>query len=217
MDSDDRGTAVKRSRDVAEADESAARKNAKHAPDESRERQRVALVLRKLETDPQFAAVLDFLNKGDIDVVAKSVRKHFSESIAISFERGDMRIKTRVTFAADDEREGTLDIKVLCDGVRTHFYPHLLACLHEDAWRDHAARMGLPEILRDVARFTEFFLALIAPLGSADSFEQYFPGLLLGTYTKDGEKYYFGYGGHMKAVFSIDFATDCDFYASESE
>ncbi len=72
------------------------------------------------------------------------------------------------------------------------------------AWRHHAELFGMPPVLYDVARLTEFALALMSPLISRTHVDATCPGLFV-TEQRDGKTYY---GNGLEVMFPFAFANN---------
>lgn len=58
----------------------------------------------------------------------------------------------------------------------------------------------MPAELCDTVRFTEFFIALVAPLGNEHSFDDFYP-TVRDTEVVDGRSVFLGHGGTLQVWF----------------
>lgn len=168
-------------------------------------------ILKKVGEDhTAFKAVREALEAAGVSVSAQTqVALPTIRAARVLFTRpgADETIAVKIFFYnyVDDGIKVWFDFSFTRNGTlveKGDFVP--LSCRSADEWRRAAAGMDFPEILRDAPRFTEFFLALVAPLGTAESFEQFYRGHL-DTIQSGDKTYYAGHGGHMEVVFPIVF------------
>ena len=123
------------------------------------------------------------------------------------FASGDFYFEVGLEVSVDEDGRDSFARFEVSNPRRMHLHP--LSSVSQAGWRDLATKCNLPEELRQVARFTEFFLGLFACNITEDCLDNVYPDLL-DTEERDGEAYYTGHGGGMKRVFDIQFKNDKD-------
>lgn len=121
------------------------------------------------------------------------------------FASGDFFFTVGLEVSVDEDGQDSFARFEVSSPRRMHLHP--LSSVSQAGWHDLATKCNLPEELRQVARFTEFFLGLFACNITEDCLDKVYPGLL-DTEGRDGEAHYTGHGGGMKRVFDIQFKND---------
>jgi len=125
---------------------------------------------------------------------------HITE-IKLRFEfPGKPEMCIYMKFYDDDGRDCELNITCAYESV---FLMRHLSAMNGHGYSMVAKALGIPAPLDEVARMTEFCVALISPLFERNTLDSYIEPL--DTVERDGIHYYTGYGGLMRALYPPHF------------
>lgn len=166
-----------------------------------------ALEMQRVLDSPSFDDVRDALRNAGITVMFKPNGRNAIHNVKIVFLSETRKVKVDADFQDyGDVQSGFFRV---FDEQTYEIEP--LSCLAAKEWYITAERIGLPRILTDVVRFTEWFIALFAVLGSQESFQVFYRNLTTmykrprQSDTSILDTYYAGHGGDMQVMFPIKF------------
>lgn len=168
----------------------------------------IAESLRQAQFDDVRAALVD----AGVQVSGNVIGPYSIETLFVRFETETEKVIVAFRFYTynDGDRSSYFGVVDGCNAqpdFRHKFNMFPLSLHNADKWTAEAKRVGLPVVLQDVCRFTEFVVAMIAPLGTKNSFNAFYPSLF-DPYERDGMTYYAGHGGNMPATFTPRFANN---------